>query len=144
MINHARLYQRNLFITLLDLKNTFGELYHQLINSVLRYHQIPDDTTSLVDSFYTTCSISVETSDFITNPVVVAKGVLQGDGLSPLIFDMCFNTLVRTIENGKIKLLGYNYTSALSPRHWFQFADDTTLATGTQENSQVLLNVFIK
>ena len=57
---------------------------------------------------------------------------------------MCFNTLVRTIENEKIKLLGYNYTSALSPRHWFQFADDTTLATGTQENSQVLLNVFIK
>ena len=57
---------------------------------------------------------------------------------------MCFNTLIRTIENEKVKLLGYNYENALSPRHWFQFADDTALATATQEDSQALLNVFTK
>ena len=57
---------------------------------------------------------------------------------------MCFNTLIRTTENEKIKLLGYNYTNALSPRHWFQFADDTALATATQEDSQALLNVLTK
>ena len=28
------------------------------------------------------------------------------------------DTLIRTIENEKIKFLGYNYTNALSPRHW--------------------------
>ena len=51
MINHARRYQRNLIITLLDLKNAFGELDHQLINSVLHYHHIPDHISSLVGSF---------------------------------------------------------------------------------------------
>ena len=44
-------------------------------------------------------SISVGTSDFITNLVVVEKGVLQGVGLNPLIFKVCFNTLMRPIEN---------------------------------------------
>ena len=48
------------------------------------------------------------------------------------------------IENEKIKLIGYNYTNALSPRHWFQLADDTALATTTEEDSQALLNVFAK
>ena len=55
---------------------------------------------------------------------------------------MCFNTLIRTIEKEKIKLLGYNYTNALSPHDSFQFADDTALATATQEDSQASLNVF--
>ena len=40
--------------------------------------------------------------------------------------------------------MGYNYTSTLSLHHWFQFADGTALATATQEDSQVLLNVFPK
>ena len=53
---------------------------------------------------------------------------------------MSLNTLIRTIENEKIKLLAYN----LSPRHCFQFADDTALATATQEDSQALLNVLTK
>ena len=57
---------------------------------------------------------------------------------------MCFNTLIRTIENEKIELMRYNYTNALTPRHWFQFVDDTALATVTQEYSQALLNVFSK
>ena len=100
----------------------------------------------MVGSFYTNYSISVGTNDFITNPVTVEKGVLQGDSLSPLIFNMCFNALTRTIENDKIKAYGdiitHNY--ALSPLHWFQFADDIALATATQEDSQSLLNIFSK
>ena len=55
---------------------------------------------------------------------------------------MCFNTLIRTTENEKIKLMGYNCRNALAPRHWFQFTDDTALATVVQEDSQTLLNVL--
>ena len=94
----------------------------------------------LVDTSYTNYSISVGTSHFIRNPVVVEKGLLQGDSLRPLIFNMSLNTLIRTIKNEKITLLAYN----LSPRHCFQFADDTALATATQEDSQALLNVSTK
>ena len=141
MINHARSYQRNLVITLLDLKNVFGELDHNLIISVVHYHHVPDHMRSLIGFFYTNYTISVGTNDFITNPINVEKGVLQGD--FTLIFNTCFNTLIRTIENEKIKLMGYSYTIALIPRHWLQFADDTALATATQEDSQALLNVFI-
>ena len=56
-----------------------------------------------------------------------------------IIFNMCFNTLIRTIEKEKIKLLGCNQTNALSPHDSFQFADDTALATATQEDSQAYL-----
>ena len=59
-------------------------------------------------------SLSVGTSDFMANLIVVENGVLQKDSLSPLFFNICFNALIRTIENEKIKLFGYNYTNAIS------------------------------
>ena len=101
--NHARRYQRNLVITLLDLKNAFGELDHNLITSVLHYH-LPDHIRSLIGS-YTNCTVSVGTIDFITNPINV-EIVSQGYSLSPLFFNMCFDTLIRTIENENVQLMG--------------------------------------
>ncbi|CAB4003346.1 Hypothetical predicted protein [Paramuricea clavata] len=43
IINQARINQRSVVITLLDLKNAFGEVHHNLIQSVLDYHHIPKD-----------------------------------------------------------------------------------------------------
>ena len=40
IINKARIRQRSVVITLLDLKNAFGEIHHNLIQSVLDY-QVP-------------------------------------------------------------------------------------------------------
>ena len=48
IINQARIKQRSLVITLLDLKNAFGEINHNLIKSVLGYHHIPDHIKVLI------------------------------------------------------------------------------------------------
>ena len=40
--------------------------------------------------------------------------------------------------------MGYSYCDIMSPCHWFQFVDDTILVTSTEEDSQLLLNVFTK
>ena len=41
VINTTRIKQRSLVITLLDLKNAFGEVHHSLIPEVLKYHHVP-------------------------------------------------------------------------------------------------------
>ena len=40
--------------------------------------------------------------------------------------------------------MGYNYCDTLTPRHWFQFADESALVTSTEGDIQALLNVFTK
>ena len=40
IINKARIKLRSLVITLLDLKNAFGEVHHNLIQFVFGYHHI--------------------------------------------------------------------------------------------------------
>ena len=47
-INHSRKEQQSVAITLIDLKNAFGEVHHSLIQSVIRYHYIPDEINCIV------------------------------------------------------------------------------------------------
>ena len=32
----------------------------------------------------------------------------------------------------------------ITPRHWFQFADDATISTSTESENQILLNCFTR
>ena len=52
VINHARKKQRNLVITLSDLKNAFGEADHELITYVLKFHHVPGHIIQLIQSLY--------------------------------------------------------------------------------------------
>ena len=144
IIKHAKNKQRQIIITLLDLKNAFGEVDHKLLLKVLEYHHIPDEIKRLINDYYKNYTITVGTETFSTDPLVVGKGVLQGDCLSPLLFNMIINTLIKTIDDERIRCMGYNFCNSLSPRNWFQFADDSAPVTATEQDSQLLLNVFTK
>ena len=66
IINKARIKQRSLVVTLLDLKNAFGEVHHNLITSVLDYHHIPEHVKLIIKSLYTDFKTSIITSEFRT------------------------------------------------------------------------------
>ena len=141
IINKARIRQRSIVITLLDLKNAFGEVHHNLIQSVLDYHHIPDHIKFVIKSLYTDFQTSIITSEFCTPFISVGRGVLQGDCLSPLLFNMWFNTFIQHIKAEKYRQFGFSF-KLLNPIHWFQFADDAAVVTGQESENQHLLNRF--
>ena len=143
IINKARRKQRSLVITLLDLKNAFGEVHHNLIPEVLTYHHIPAEIQQLIHSLYTDFQTSIITNNFRTPFIKVGRGVLQGDCLSPLTFNLCFNTFIKYISDSKFKQFGFS-TNPLCPVHWFQFADDAAVITGLESENQMLLNHFTR
>ena len=142
-INTARTKQRSLVVTLLDLKNAFGEVHHNLIPEILRYRHIPDHIQQLIISLYSTSQTSVITNSFQTPFITVGRGVLQGDCLTPLTFNLCFNTFIQYISDQKFKQFGFTINS-LYPVHWFQFADDAAVITGLENENQMLLNHFTR
>ena len=73
IIRHAKRKQKTLVVTLLNLKNAFGNIIGEL---------------------YSGFSTSIATKTFVTSPLQVKKGVLQGDCLSPLLFNKLFNTFI--------------------------------------------------
>ena len=66
VIHNARIKQRSLIITLLDLTNAFGEVHHNLIASVLSYHHIPSHMQALISSLYLNFKTSTITGEFQT------------------------------------------------------------------------------
>ena len=145
-INKARIKQRSLIITLLDLKNAFGEVHHNLIFEVLRYHHIPNQISNLIRNLYTDFHTSIITSNFNSPFLIVGRGVLQGDCLSPLLFNLCLNTFIQHIKVEKYSQFGFSTShgpgSSFVPIHWFQFADDAAVISGQEQENQILLNRF--
>ena len=73
----------------------------------------------------------------------LSHSVLQDDSLSPLNFNLCFNTFIPYITAQKFQQFGFHLNS-LYPIHWFQFADDAAVITGLENENQILLNHFTR
>ena len=145
IIRHAKRKQKTLVVTLLDLKNAFGEVSHSLIPTVLQFHHIPREMQNIIREIYSGFSTSIATKTFVTSPLQVEKGVLQGDCLSPLLFNMLFNTFIQRLTKSKeFNQLNYRYDNIIQPRNWFQFADDAVAVTSSEHENQILLNEFTR
>jgi len=145
IINKAQLTQRSVVITLLHLKNAFGENHHNLKNSVFDYHHIPNLIQNLVILYtdFHSCTIS---DNFSSPAVPFRRGVLQGDSLSTLTFNLCFNIFIQFIIQEKHKQFGFSphdeNDRLIHPVHWTQFADDAVEVTTNECENQLLLNSF--
>ena len=146
LINKARLKQRSAIITLLDLKNAFGEIHHNLIKSALDYHHVPEMIQQLVTNLYTDFHSYILSDRFSTPAIPFKCGVLQGDCLSPLLFNLCFNTFIQFVKQEKYNQLGFSphedNDRLFHPVHWFQFADDAAVITTNERENHLLLNCF--
>ena len=144
MLSDAKRAQRSITVVLLDLKNAFGSVHHGLIRAALQYHHLPPIFLQLFNCIYSNSYISIAVNNEWTNAVKVDKGVLQGDPSSPLLFNLCFNTLMSTLLQPEYTKLGYYsraWNSSMS-RSWLQFADDAAIVASSVRNAQCLLNVF--
>ena len=134
----SKRHSRSLVVTLLDLKNAFGEVHHNLIRESLKYHHLPGIFVDLFNSIYSDCSISVSANNQWTDPIGIKKGVLQEDPCSPLLFNLCFNTLMRTLKNSNLVNLGYIWGPKYSTNEcaWLPFADDAVILSKSTSDAQ--------
>ena len=65
-------------MTFLDIRNAFGEVDHNLIDSILEYHHVPENIRKIVKNLYSYFKISILTDEFFTDFVDKQKSVLQG------------------------------------------------------------------
>lgn len=81
-----------------------GLIYSLRISNIGKIHAQPSAIRFTVD-FYRDFKIFVASDNFMTNSVPVECGVLQGDILSPLLFNVCINTIVNVTNGQKANCL---------------------------------------
>ena len=144
ILSDTKRAQRAVTVVLLDLKNAFGSVHHNLIRASLQYHHLPSIFLQLFNSVYNESYISIAVNKLWTAPVRVDRGVLQGDRSSPILFNLCFNSLLVVLTKPEYTSLGC-YTRAMhnsQARSWLQFVDDAAIVASSVKNAQCLLNLF--
>ena len=119
LINHARVKQRSLVITILDLKNAFGEVHHSLTTEVLNYYHMQEIIKKLISSFYTGSTLQFSQSHLQLHLFWRVGAFRKAIPSAHLTFNLTFNTFIRHIKSEQFEQFGYRHNNILTPKNWF-------------------------
>jgi hypothetical protein len=97
LVLDAKRHQKNLYLAWLDLKNAFGSVPHDVIWVTLEHLGVPDSVVQLVSNVYTNASTVINTPSGLTPTISLLSGVKQGCPLSPILFNLCIEIILRSI-----------------------------------------------
>lgn len=145
IVKDARNNGKNLSIAWLDLQNAFGSVPHSAINTTLKHMGLPDELLNLFGNLYDNSSSTFQTNEGATVPINILAGVKQGCPLSPILFNLTLETLLRAVIS---KSNEYSHRSKQVPAtiHGISFcilayADDLVLVSRSSKGLQTLLDV---
>ncbi|GMO18210.1 MAG: hypothetical protein Ta2E_09280 [Mycoplasmoidaceae bacterium] len=98
--------KRELFIASLDLRDAFGSIPHDLIRRNVEDFGFPKRVSNIIMESYNGASISIQAKQDYSEQVPREKGVKQGCPISPTLFNIGIDPLLRVV-NRELANLGY-------------------------------------
>ena len=136
IIEKTREFQKNIYFCFVDYAKDFDCVDHNKLWKILKDIGIPDHLTCLLRNLYAGQKATVRTGHGTTDWFQVGKGVHQGCILSPYLFNLCAEYIMRNDEleeaQAGIKISRGNINS-------LRDADDTTLMGEREEELKSLL-----
>ena len=132
----AREFQKNIYFCFIDCAKAFDCVDHNKQWKIMKEMGIPDHLTCLLGNLYAGQEATVRTGHGTTDWFKIGKGVRQGCILSPCLFIVYAEYIIRNagLEEAQagIKIAGRNIKN-------LRYADDTTLMTESKEELKNLL-----
>ena len=136
IIEKAREFQKNIYFCFIDYAKAFDCVDHNKLWKILKEMGIPDHLTCLLRNLYAGQEATVRTRHGTTDWYQIGKGVCQGCILSPCLFNLYAEYIMRNAgleeTQAVIKIAGRNINN-------LRYADDTTLMAESEEELKSLL-----
>ena len=136
IIEKAREFQKNIYFCFIDYTKAFDCVDHNKLWKILQEMETPDHLTCLLKNLYAGQEATVITGHGTTDWFQIGKGVHQGCILSPCLFNLYAEYILRNAGLGEaqagIKIARRNINN-------FSYADDTTLMAESEEELKSLL-----
>ena len=132
----ARKFQKNTYFFFIDYAKAFDCMDHNKLWKILQEMRIPDHLTCLLRNLCAGQGATVRTGHGTTDWFQIGKGLRQGCILSPCLFNLCTEYIMRNpgLEGAQagIKIAGRNINN-------LRYADDTTLMAEREDELKSLL-----
>ena len=130
IIERAREFQKNSYFGFIDYAKAFDCVHHNKLWKILKEMDIPDHLTCLLKHLYAGQEAMVRTRHGTTDWFQTGKGVDQGCILSPCLFNLNAENIMRNtgLEEAQagIKIAGEKINN-------LRYADDTILMAESEE-----------
>ena len=138
IIEKATEFQKNIYFCSIDYSKTFDCVDHNKLWKILKEIGIPDHLICLLGNLYAGQEATVRTGHGTTDLFQIGKGVRQGCILSPCLFNLYAECIMRSAgleeTQAGIKIAGRNINN-------LKYADDTTLMAESEELKSLLMKV---
>ena len=132
----AREFQKNIYFCFIDYAKAFDCVHHNKLWKILQEIEIPDHLTCLLRNLCAGQEATVRTGHGTTDWFQIGKGVCQGCILSPCLFNLYAENIMRNTgleeAQAEIKIARRNINN-------LRYADDTTLMAESEEELKGLL-----
>ena len=136
IIEKAREFQKNIYFCFIDYAEAFDCVDHNKPWKILKEMGRPEHLTCLLRNLYASQKETVRTGHGATDWFQIGKGVHQGCVLSPCLFNLYAEHIMRNarLEEAQagIKIAGRNIDNLI-------YADDTTLMAESKKELKSLL-----
>ena len=130
IIRKAREFQKDIYFCFIDYAKAFDSVHHNKVWKILREMEIPDHLTCLLRNLYAGQEATVRIGHGTTDWFQIGKGVHQGCILSPCLFNLCVEYIMRNARLDKaqagIKITGRKINN-------LSYSDDTTFMVEREE-----------
>ena len=136
IMEKAREFQKNIYFCFIDYAKVFDCVDHNKLWKILKDMGIPDHLSCHLRNLYAGQEATVRTGHGTTEWFQIGKGVYQGCILSPCLFNLYAEYIMRNVgldeAKAGIKITGRNINN-------LRYADDTTLMAESEEELKSLL-----
>ena len=130
--------QKNLYVCFVDYEKAFDKVKHEEMLKLLRDINIDGKDLRLIQNLYWKQRAAVRVGDELSEWQEIRRGVRQGCVLSPDLFNIYSEMIMRELEDLEgIKIGGKNITNV-------RYADDTALIADSESKLQSLVDCLVR
>ena len=145
-VNLARLRQRvhdvleeddQSYLLFIDLKNAYDSVNHKKLFEKMRKLNAPEKLINTISKIYSFAKMKI---NIFQKPMNVNRGVLQGSILSPMLFNIYINDLIKEIDENAFEVLAYADDIAVICKNKNELLNVMNIIDKWAINNDVLIN----
>lgn len=140
------LQNKNTVVTFVDFKKAYDSLDRQTLFLTLKERGIDKNTRKLVEETLMNTTSKVKFLGEVSESFKIKTGVRQGDGLSPILFNLVLDKIIKAwekaLEEKKVKGIYMGQGKHRFEVKCLAFADDIALITDNRSDAKLMLETL--